>query len=167
LHDRYQVGDVVLATEVIDEAGNIRPTTWPGALPAGEWRPLIHRGRLLCSSRLIADPKEKLALGEKYHADAVDMETAAVAQSCSAHSIPFGCVRAISDRADTPLSPRLVSLFSRGRLSPLRVAGAVLRSPAMVPELWDLAKKTRLAGRQLGVALGELLTLTLPGGRDL
>jgi adenosylhomocysteine nucleosidase len=167
LQDRYQIGDIVLATDVIDETGNIWPTTWPGELPGGEWRPPIHRGRLLCASRLIAEPKAKRDLGEKYRADAVDMETATVARLCTARGVPFGCVRAISDRVDTALSPRLVSLFSGGRLSLLRVAAAVLASPALVQELWDLAKKTRLAGRQLGVALGELLTLTLPGGRDL
>lgn len=167
LEDRYRVGDIVLATDVIDEVGNIWPTTWPGELPAGEWRPPIQRGRVLCCPRLIGDPKEKHDLGEKHRAEAVDMETAVIARSCSARGVPFGCVRAISDRAETPLSPRLVSLFSGGRLSPLRMASAVIRSPGMVPELWDLAKKTRLAARQLGVALGELLTLTLPGGRDL
>jgi hypothetical protein len=167
LQDRYQIGDIVLATDVIDEAGTIQHTTWPGELPAGEWRPPIHRGRLFCSTRLIAHPGEKRMLGEKYHAEAVDMETATVARLCSQRDVPFGCVRAISDRVDTALSPRLVSLFSKGRLSPLRVAGAVARSPGLVRELWDLAKKTRLAGRQLGVALGELMTLTLPGGRNL
>jgi adenosylhomocysteine nucleosidase len=167
LQDRYQIGDIILATDVIDEAGSIRPTTWPGELPAGEWRPPIQRGRLFCATRLIADPTEKRALGEKYRAEAVDMETATVARLCSEHDVPFGCVRAISDRVDTALSPRLVSLFSKGRLSPLRVAGAVARSPGMVRELWDLAKKTRLAARQLAIALGELLTLTLPGGASL
>jgi adenosylhomocysteine nucleosidase len=152
---------------VIDEAGNIWPAPWPGELPPGEWRPPIHRGRLLSCARLIADPKEKRELGDKYRAAAVDMETAVIARSCSARGIQFGCVRAISDRAGTPLSPRLVSLFTGPKVSPLRVAGAVVRSPGIVRELWDLAKKTRLAARQLGTALGELLTLTLPGGRDL
>jgi adenosylhomocysteine nucleosidase len=167
LQDRYQIGDIVLATDVIDEAGTIWPATWPGELPAGEWRPPIHRGRLLGCSRLISDPKDKRDLGEKYRADAVDMETATLARLCSAQGVPFGCVRSVSDRADTALSPRLASVFSGGRLSLWRVAAAVARSPALTRELWDLAKKTRLAARQLGVALGELLTLTLPGGREL
>lgn len=167
LQDCYQVGDIVLATDVIDETGNIWPATWPGELPPGEWRPPIQRGRLLGCPWLIGDPKEKRDLGEKYCAAAVDMESAVVARSCSERDVPFGCVRAISDRADMPLSPRLTLLLSGRRVSPLGVAGAVLRSPGVIRELWGLAKQTRLAARQLGVALGELLTLTLPGGRDL
>ena len=38
---------------------------------------------------------------------------------------------------------------------------AVLRRPWMVGELWRLAGATRHAARQLSLALGEVLTLTL------
>ncbi|MBY0528109.1 MAG: hypothetical protein K2R98_32230 [Gemmataceae bacterium] len=167
LQDRFNVGDIILATEVTDSAGNRWPTTWPGELPAGEWRPPLHRGRLLTVPQVVGDPREKRALGEKHDAVAVDMETATVARLCSQRNVPFGCVRAISDRVDTPLSPRLVALLSGGRVSPLRLTAAIVRSPGIVRELWMLAKHTRLAARQLGTALGELLTLTLPGGERL
>ena len=49
----------------------------------------------------------------------------------------------------------------RGRVSPIRLALAVLARPWLVPELWRLAGATRIAARQLGLGLGELLTLTL------
>jgi hypothetical protein len=39
---------------------------------------------------------------------------------------------------------------------------ALARGPGLAAELWRLARHTRLAAKQLGVALGELLTLTLP-----
>jgi hypothetical protein len=95
------------------------------------------------------------------------MESAIVARCCSRRGVPFGCVRAISDRADMPLSPRLVALLSGRSVSPLRVMAAVMRTPRLVGELWRLGRDTRVAARQLGTALGELLTLTLPGGADL
>jgi hypothetical protein len=116
---------------------------------------------------MVTDPGEKRALGERYGAAAVDMETAAVARACGRAGVPFGCVRAISDDVDTPLSPRLAALLAGGRVSPLRLLGQVARAPGLVGELWRLARQTRLAARQLGRALGELLTLTLPWGRQL
>ncbi len=167
LDDKYQVGDVMLATEIVDTEGHRWPTTWPGDLPPGEWRPPLHRVRLLTVPRLVGDPEEKGALGRKHQAAAVDMESAAVARACAGRGIPFGCVRAVSDRVDTSLSPRLVTLLSGGRVSPLRVLAALARSPGLTHELWALGKHTRHAAKQLGTALGELLTLTLPGGAEL
>ena len=167
LEDKHQIGDLLLATDVVDTDGNRWPTTWPGELPAGEWRPPLHRGRLLTTSHLVGNPEQKLELGRKHEAAAVDMESATVASWCSRKDVPFGCVRAISDRADTPLSPRLISLLSNSRVSPLRVLAALVRSPKLAGELWSLEKQTRLAAKQLGTALGELLTLTMPGGAGL
>src|SRR5438034_1222368 len=56
LRDGLRTGDVVLATEVVDESGGRWPTTWPGELPAGRWDPPLHRGRLLTAARLAGDP---------------------------------------------------------------------------------------------------------------
>lgn len=166
LEEKFQIGDVLLATEVVDAAGNRWPTTWPGELPPGEWRPPLHRGRLLTTAGMVGNPDEKRALGRVHAAAAVEMESAAVARCCSRKQVPFGCVRAISDRVDTPLSPRLVSLFADGRVSPWRVLAALARSPRLLGELWSLEKQTRIAAKHLGTALGELLTLTLPGGAN-
>jgi hypothetical protein len=162
-----KVGDVLLATEVIDANGNSWPTTWPGDLPAGDWNPPLHRGRLLTVPRLVGTPAEKEELGRTHAALGIDMESVVVARLCSCSGIPFGCVRAISDDVQTALSPRLVSLLSGGRVSPLRLLTGLATTPGMMLELGRMAKQTRLASNQLGLALGELLTLTLPGGTNL
>lgn len=156
-----RVGDLVLATEVIDENGQSWPTTWPGNLPPGDWRPPLERGRILTMPALIADPAEKKALGERFNAVAVDMESATLARLCHKHNMPFGCLRAISDDLDTPLSPQLGALLRRGRVSPWRLAVALLLRPTLAGELYRLAGATRLAARQLSLALGEVLTLSL------
>jgi len=39
---------------------------------------------------------------------------------------------------------------------------ALARRPGILPELLRLARDTKRASEQLGLALGELLTLTLP-----
>jgi len=162
LRDDLRTGDVVLATEVVDESAGRWPTTWPGELPGGRWNPPLHRGRLLTAAHLAGDPEAKRALGRQHDAMAVDMETAALARLCTAAEVPFGCVRAVLDESATPLSPRLVSLLSGGRVSPWRLAAALARSPRLVGELWQLAQRARTAGDTLGRSVGELLTLTLP-----
>ncbi len=163
LQDSYRVGDVILATEVADGDGNCWPANWPNReLPSTRRLPL-HFGRLLTMPRLIGDPAEKLSLGQQHQAAAVDMETAVVARLCSERGVPFGCIRAVSDDLHTSLSPRLVSLLDDGRVSASRLLAAVVRRPRLVGELWRLARHTRLAAEQLGKALAELLTLTLPG----
>jgi adenosylhomocysteine nucleosidase len=167
LRDDAHVGDIILATEIVDSVGNRWPTTWPGELPAGEWRPPLVRGRLLCVSELVGKPSDKKALGQGHDAVAVDMESAAIARLCSKHEVPFGCVRAISDHVDTELSRDVAELIWEGRVSPWRLTKALVRSPGLVRELWGLAKETRFAAQQLATALGELLTLTLPGGAEL
>ncbi len=162
LQESLAVGDVLLATEIADLQGNRWPTTWPGELPPGEWRPHLHRGCLLTSPQLVATAAQKRVLQQQHSALAVDMESALVAQLCHQHQVPFACVRSISDDAHTSLSPRLASLLSGGRVSSLRLALHVLRSPGLLGELGHLARQTKHAGQQLGLALGELLTLTLP-----
>jgi nucleoside phosphorylase len=162
LCDGLKVGDLILATEVADQNGYRWTVPWPGELPPGEWRPPLHRGRLLSVATLLTDPAEKQRLGQQHEALAVDMETATVARLCREHGIPFGCVRAISDDVRTPLSPRLLSLLAGGRVAPHRVVAALFRWPRMAGELWRLEGQTRFAAGQLAVGLGELLTLTLP-----
>jgi adenosylhomocysteine nucleosidase len=166
LQEGLRVGDVILATEVVDTAGNCWPATWPGELAAGPWRPTLHRGRLVSVPALAATPDEKRSLALDHGAVAVDMEAATLAQWCRRAEVPFGCVRAVSDEAGAALSPRLVSLVSTGRVSPWRLPLAVACSPRLVGELWRLAGHTRLAAEQLGKAVGELLTLTLPWAGD-
>src|SRR5581483_6399677 len=126
-----------------------------------------HRGRILSLPRLVGSCQEKHSLGRQHDALAVDMESAAIADLCRRHEVPFGCVRAISDRLDTPLSPKLLTLLSGSDISAVKLTQALLKSPTLAGELWGLAKATRQAAIQLQRALGELLTLTLPWGKEL
>jgi adenosylhomocysteine nucleosidase len=162
LTDQLHVGDILLADAIADEQGQSWRPTWPSELPAGEWKPPLHRGRLLTMDRLIATVEEKRRLGAQHQACAVDMESVLFAERCTKAEVPFACVRAISDEAATPLSPELTGLLSGGAASPWRVVRALARHPNMLPELMRLARDTKRASRQLGLALGELLTLTLP-----
>src|SRR5262249_44188336 len=145
--------DIIVATEVVDEEGGSWPASWPGAIDSDIFR----RGKLLTVSRTIADPEEKLALGQKYDALAVDMETAVVGRMCSERGIPFGCVRAISDDVHTLLSPDLDHVIVNGEVSLWRLVTRLLRRPWLAAELWRLAKHTRLAADRLAAALRQLI----------
>jgi adenosylhomocysteine nucleosidase len=162
LDERYQSGDIILATEVVDAEGRRWRATWPGDLPPGEWRPPLHRGALISVPALVCGCAEKRYLGGRLQAVAVDMETAAVARLCSKQGVPFGCVRAIADDVHTALPARLSEISPDGRIRPLKILTGILRSPRLAGELWRLDRQARLATRQLAIALGELLTLTLP-----
>jgi hypothetical protein len=160
LSESLGVGDLLLATDVLDCDGERWQTTWPGQLPGAEWC-FLRRGTILTAPHVVGTSAEKRRLGLVNQADVVDMESAVFARRCSKHGIPFGCLRAISDAVATPLSPHLVSLLSGGRVSWWRVVGALMRHPSLFMEFLRLGRDTRVASEQLGMGIGKLLTLTL------
>ena len=144
LRPEQKVGDLILATEVMDQSGNCWPAVHPPALACSH-------GRLLTAAELVGDPREKQRLGQETGAVAVDMESAVVARLCHEHGIPFACLRVISDDWRTPLSSQLLALLRRGRVSPLRLAWQVARHPALIAELRRLALQTRRAADRFEV----------------
>ncbi|MHB1422300.1 MAG: phosphorylase family protein [Gemmataceae bacterium] len=145
LQPEQRVGDLVVATEVLDQQGNCWPAIHPPLLANRE----IAAGRLLMVPELVGDPREKQRLGQQYGALAADMESAVAARLCAQHNVPFACLRVISDDCQTALSPHLVDLLRQGRVSLLRLAAKVLRHPKLIGELRRLAANTRRASRQL------------------
>lgn len=148
-----RVGDLILATEIVNPHGNRWPTHCPDEWTARDYS----KGRLLTVAELAAEPSEKQRLGQRYGALAVDMETAVAARLCQEHGIPLVCLRVISDELNTPLSPHLVELLRHGRVSPPRLAWNILRHPSLIRELYRLAGQTRRAARQL-LVLDSLLS---------
>jgi adenosylhomocysteine nucleosidase len=145
------VGDLIVAEDVCDDDGTCRPATWPITAVS------YPRSRLLTIRNIVASPEEKRRLGERSGAVAVDMETAIVANLCSKAGVPFGCLRAISDDADTFLSESLLAVLQGGRVRPARLLAAVLQRPSLIAELMRLGAHTRKAARRLAVGLEELL----------
>jgi len=146
LRSGLALGEVIVASEVVDET-RIWRTTWPNE----------RAGRVFTSQRMIGDPVEKKKLGTELHADVVDMESAAVAEMCAKHGIPFGCVRVVSDDVNRPLSQRLMGIVESGRVSIPRVLWEVVRSPRLGLELIRLARHTRFSADSLTRKLRELL----------
>jgi adenosylhomocysteine nucleosidase len=152
LQSGLTIGDLVLATDVIDAHGN----SWPASCPF-QGGSLFTRSRILTTNSLVSEPSKKQTLGRVFAAVAVDMESATAAQICQEQGMPFGCLRSISDTSDTELSPALVQLLRAGRPSPAAVLATVVRRPALLGELRSLARDTRIAARRLSAGLIALL----------
>jgi nucleoside phosphorylase len=87
LSGELAVGTVIDATRVVDESGAVLWEGGPlGASPA-------RTGTILGASRIVDDPAERARLHAATGADAVDMESGALARSGRL----VGCLRAISD----------------------------------------------------------------------
>jgi adenosylhomocysteine nucleosidase len=153
LQPKLRVGDIVIAREVVDVAGHMWPTH-SVLIPQDK-----QCGRILTANGLIANSAEKRQLGDFHKADAVDMESAAVAEASSARGVPFLAVRAVSDAVDTELSPELLRLLSGGNVSAWKAFRALLKKPALMGEFRRLARDTRLAARNLAKALLNIIQL--------
>jgi adenosylhomocysteine nucleosidase len=113
----------------------------------------IVTSRILTVDHLVSDPAEKRRLAIEHDADAVDMESGAIEEVCAARRVHFRAVRAVSDTADTALSPELVRLLSGGNVSIWKAMKALARMPGLLSEFRRLARDTKLAARYLADAL--------------
>lgn len=158
LQPHLQVGDAIQATEIVD----LENRRWSASPVLEANRSRGASGRLLTVPRLLGDPTEKQALGSRYNALAVDMESAVAARLCLERRVPFACLRVISDDMNTALSPRLVRTIGMGRLAPFRVAASALCHPTLIGELCRLAKDTRKAAHRLFLAYSRVPAVERP-----
>jgi nucleoside phosphorylase len=140
-----RASDIFVASEVIDLASGRR---FPAASPHSNREHAT--GPLVSIDRVASTVREKRALA-KDGAMAVEMEAGAVAVEAERTSIPFYCVRAISDTA----SENLPLDFNRyrdtyGRFDRKRIALSALFRPAAARGLLKLDSACRKASENLG-----------------
>lgn len=144
-----RAGDLVVPEQVIDSVtGKVyeRPTS------------VRTNGRLLTVDRIITRPEDKAALHTEFEAAAADMESAAVAKACDDLSVPWLCVRAISDAAGQRLPKRIGQLVNPDGTPNLgRAIGHALTHPYDVPALVRLGRHTKRAAAALADALPHLV----------
>ncbi|MDH3584778.1 MAG: hypothetical protein OER86_11235, partial [Phycisphaerae bacterium] len=140
-------GQVIVPQQVIDdETGRVFHPTRAGA----------GAGTLVTVTRPLLAPRHKRRCRQEHGADAVDMETAAVAAECDRRSVPWSCLRAISDRVDQaipPWAPRLCDACGRSR--PAAAAADLLTHPWHIGPLLRLRRSAHLAADALARAIPD------------
>jgi nucleoside phosphorylase len=114
-----EVGTVIDATRVVDETGAV---LWEGPpLGVSTARP----GTILGASHIVDSPQEREALHRASGADAVDMESGALARSGRL----AGCIRAISDTRDHGLGGLAEGVTLAGDPNPVGLVRGFVRAP--------------------------------------
>ena len=106
----------------------------------------VAEGPLAGSAEVVATPADKVRLLERTGAQAVDMESHAVAGAAAAAGLPFLAIRCVADRAQRAL-PRAVlgGVGPEGRVRVLAVVVGILRSPGELGGVLTLARDSRRA----------------------
>ena len=156
-------GDLVLATSVRDEGGDVLDA--PAGLLDQARRALaglpIREGQLLCVTSVAASAAEKRALAQG-GAIAIDMESHPAARAAANARIPWLAVRAVVDAAGAALPP--FAREGRDGYAAAALAYAISR-PSSSLELFRLAKDSRRAGQSVEAALRRLAPVFAREGR--
>jgi hypothetical protein len=115
LHDGLECGEVLDATRVVDSDGVV---LWEGG-PLGVAG--ARTATILAVDEIVDDPAERRTLHERTGADAIDMESGALARTGRL----AGCLRAISDTPNRPLGPLTEMMDANGKVRPGGIARAL------------------------------------------
>ena len=157
LDPALQAGAVLVPAAVTDGTGAVHRTcdVWRERLDARAGASAQHHGGTLLSvaQPLMTSSAKSEAWG-RTHACAVDMESFAIASVAGDQQVNFAVARVVVDTALDCL-PRSVTRAtdSRGELNYARLLSGLLRSPAEMLDLLQLARRYRMAMgslRQLG-----------------
>ena len=159
LTDDLRRGHLLIVDEVVDERGNRLATGIKLAPESLASMKGVHCGRLLTVDRILRDPAERRELASRHGALACDMETMAVAATCSEHQVPFMAIRIISDGVDDVLPPEIENLVAQkslaGKLG--AAAAAVMQRFSAVKDLWQLREDALKASDRLARFLVSML----------
>lgn len=158
-------GDLLIAERVLGLSGG-GPVNFDGArsiavealaqglvdqallLPAPQGA-AVHRGALLTVDDPILKPEQKIAAGKLYSAQAVDMETLALARLARENGIHFLSIRAISDTADQELMDLSGLVDESGEVSKFKAGWHVVTHPGSMKGMLALGQAAKKATANL------------------
>lgn len=156
LRPEMKVGDVVMANSIVDTHG--QEMTVEIEMAADPQKGL-HVGRIVTADDIVRLVKEKQALGEKYDAIAVDMESLAVAQVCRETKIRFLAVRSLTDDMSVDLPPEILSVIGRtGSMRLGAAVGSIFKRPGSIKDMWALREAANKAAERLATFLDGVVT---------
>jgi adenosylhomocysteine nucleosidase len=136
-----KVGSVIVPNVIVDGAtgAEYRCNLGEGVLGGG----------ILVSAGQVAGSASKTELVKRFHALAVDMEAAGVAEVAREEQIGFRCVKAISDESDFPMPPVNRFIDGQGTFETARFARWLALRPAIWPSAIALARNSNRAAQAL------------------
>lgn len=145
------VGETIFPALVIDAQDGSRHETAIKDAPVAN-TPL---GRtIVVSSPQITGTTQKQQLAKSYGAQAVDMESAAVARAAMTHNLRFVAIKSISDECDFEM-PEMSQFVCDGRFQEKRFALYVALRPWLWLRVFRLARNMRVASENLCAWLRE------------
>jgi adenosylhomocysteine nucleosidase len=151
LDPELKVGDAFLSSHVIQHGGGLK---YPVELPVNAVETRAKTGVLLTIDTVAQDSITKARLRES-GASAVDMEASAVAEQASRRGVPFYCVRAISDEAESNFGID----FNAARRADGTFSGwQIVGQAGLSPERWRELLSLRRDAQEAAGTLARLLT---------
>jgi adenosylhomocysteine nucleosidase len=152
-------------------AGGLNPQLKPGTLiipaninnaPCDEtliaWLGGATCQNLYAGTSIAVTHEQKSALFASTGADAIDLESGAVAIAAQAAQIPFACLRAIADPATRTLPPAaLIALNSTGEIALRPILASLAGNPLQLPALIALATDVAKARKALVQKIATLI----------
>ena len=160
LREELRRGHILMADSVADEQGNHLSVGLKIDPQAVQASPSLHLGRLLTVDRLVHAPDERRRLAAEHGASACDMESMAVAETCRRKKVRFLSVRIISEAVDAQLPREIGCLVGQKSVAAKLgvAAGALVKRPSTVKDLWKLREEATKASDRLAKFLAGVLT---------
>ncbi|HTQ38960.1 MAG TPA: hypothetical protein VMJ32_08025 [Pirellulales bacterium] len=152
-------GDIVMPDCILGEDGRRLAIDFHISPQQQAATPGLHVGPLLTIDRVAFKAAEKLQLGQRHGALAVDMETLAVAEECRREKQRFLAVRVVSDPVDEELPADIERLVTRPtwmrRIG--ATAGSIIRRPSTVKDLWRFREAALVCSKKLAAFLEGII----------
>lgn len=163
LDPALQSGQLLCPQQVLDHQGRrfdtaLQQGLWYQSLPQAEQSALITGGTLLGVVDAVASAAKKQQLHQQSGAQAVDMESAAIARVAAEQQRPFMVLRAIIDAAQDDIPEKVINAVDQYGRPGVRLASLLL-SPEQLLMLPRLARQSALAHQQLHAIAARLPAL--------
>ncbi len=156
LREKCKLGDILVPDEVqsVPPLPEVRLRPDPALreevlqrIRRGPWQ--VHTGRMITTDHVVVSSAEKQALGLKYEADSVEMESTVIAELAEQASVPFVVVRVLLDEASFSL-PDILQVFRWYRRKQFgKLVPYVALHPRKLVELLRLLRRSRKATQAL------------------
>ncbi len=157
LHPALRAGGLVVPAGVLAAAPNAPPLHYAADRALTSALGQVTCEYLYSGTAIASTAAAKAALFGATAATAIDLESGAVAEVAARHGLPFAVLRAVCDPADFDLPPAaLLALNPQGRIQPWLVAASILRRPAQLPALIELARAAAAARAALIRRAGQV-----------